>query len=604
MAQTRDGAKVGGWFAEGYSCVSMDPAPKAKFRPGQALCPHAQTCPGCPLLDLSYPEQLAHKLELVRAELTAYRELTQLTLLPSQPAKTTFAYRTRAKLVAEGPALGLYARGTHQVLDIPGCRVLDPMVASVVAALRGLLPREPLLAGVDVAKAGAHLLVTLIASEEASDHWLRELASQLVARCPEVSGVASTRRARDAVQLLSAGHALLYGEGQARAALAAEGPYHYVAFGAFLQAHEEVAARIYEALSARVFANGAARPRVLELYAGAGALSLALAARGAEVVAVESYGPACERLARAAKEQDLPVRVRQGDAAAQLALLRDERAVFDAVLVNPPRRGLAPEVRKEVAALAPSAIGYVSCRPSTLARDLAHFAQLGFRSESAEPFDMMPMTSQVETVAFLGPAPVPALVVCAREADTIVLDKPAFVSTDALLARVRELAGFERAAPVVSLSPEASGLIAFAHADASDPPAARDDQPHTFIVLAKGVLRARGKLRGRAGSLVRYQRERVIRGHSLLRVFARDELAVRRALCAIAHPVLGDAKSDREGARHFAARHGLDRAFLHLCELAGVAEAALPITSPLAPDLSAVLRSLEGQSSSDALSDA
>jgi hypothetical protein len=137
------------------------------------------------------------------------------------------------------------------------------------------------------------------------------------------------------------------------------------------------------------------------------------------------------------------------------------------------------------------------------------------------------------------------------------------------------------------VSPRASGLVSFTRANT----ASADALPTaTFLVLARGVLRARGKLRGRGGALVQYRRERVVGGHSLLRVVASDELSVRKALLAIAHPALGDAKSDRESARHFALRHGLDRSFIHLTELA--LPAGPTLHSALPPDLAAALRSL------------
>lgn len=593
MAQTRDDAKVGVWFAAGYICVSMDRAPNAKFRPGLALCPHGDICPGCPLLDLSYPAQLAHKFDLVQAALSAYGELAALQLSPIQAAPAPLRYRTRAKLVAQGSALGLYERGTHQLLDIPHCQAFDPLVAEAVNALRALLPRWPVLAGVDVARAGSRLLVTLIADEAAEQGALGALAGALIERCSSVAGVASTRRARDAVQLLAGGHELLQGEPELLARGGGDGPYHYVAFGAFLQAHADVARLIYDALATRVFAHGP-RPRVLELYAGSGSLAVALAARGADVVAVESYGPACERLTRAAREQGLSIAVMNGDASDALQALRVQQARFDVVLVNPPRRGLAPELRAGLAALAPAAIGYVSCRPSTLARDLAHFARLGFAASHAEPFDMLPMTTQVETLVWLAPcAPAPLRVV-AEDALRLTVEKPPLVSMEELTRQVRARGVWADAAAELALATRASGLVSFTRARAPD----RAPRPSlTFVMLARGVLRARGKLRGRAGASLHYQREHVIGGHSLLRVVAHDEASVRKAFAAIAHPVLGDSKSDRESARHFALRHGLDRLFLHLAQLELPDAPAL--TSALPPDLAAVLRSLGERQASD-----
>jgi hypothetical protein len=202
---------------------------------------------------------------------------------------------------------------------------------------------------------------------------------------------------------------------------------------------------------------------------------------------------------------------------------------------------------------------------------------------------MMPMTDQVETLVWLVPGVGSAALVRAEESDHLVLEKSPFVSSEALLAQVRQRPGYATAKVQVELSAPASGLISFARAGSPAAEPSPDEPPHTFLVLAKGVLRPRGKVRGPGGSGLRYVRERVVTGHSLLRVLARDERSVRRGLRAISHPVLGDAQSDRESARYFALRHGLDRPFLHLTQLGG---GMAPVRSELAPDLAAVLQSL------------
>ena len=127
------------------------------------------------------------------------------------------------------------------------------------------------------------------------------------------------------------------------------------------------------------------KPRVLELYAGSGALSLALAEAGATVLAVESFAPACERLSRAAREQRLSLEVQQGDAGVVAQALSQQGQRFDVVVVNPPRRGLDVQVREAVAHLGPQRMAYVSCNPATLARDLAHLARRASRPGSLRP---------------------------------------------------------------------------------------------------------------------------------------------------------------------------------------------------------------------------
>jgi 23S rRNA (uracil1939-C5)-methyltransferase len=207
-----------------------------------------------------------------------------------------------------------------------------------------------------------------------------------------------------------------------------------------------------------------------------------------------------------------------------------------------------------------------------------------------QPFDMMPMTDQVETLAWLTPRVPGALAIMATDETRIVVEKAPFETMGQLTKRVRDMAGWQAATAEVELSAGASGLVAFTRVSA---PGGQSMAAHGFLVLARGVLRARGKLRGPDVGVVHYWRERVIGGHSLLRVRASQEASVRRALAAIAHPVLGDSKRDRESARHFALRHGLDRCFVHLCELGLPAFAAT--RSELPPDLRAVLASVEAR---------
>ena len=186
------------------------------------------------------------------------------------------------------------------------------------------------------------------------------------------------------------------------------------AHGAFTQAHLGQAnaahGRIEQAL------KELESTRVLELYAGSGALALRLAAAGFAVTAVEAFGPALSHVERAAREQKLTLRTVNGQAERVLRdfCARGER--FEALLVNPPRRGLSTEVRRRASALEASAILYMSCDPATLARDLAHLAELGYAAEQLWPFDMIPHSAAVESLVVLrrGPLPTPKVLYEAR----------------------------------------------------------------------------------------------------------------------------------------------------------------------------------------------
>jgi tRNA/tmRNA/rRNA uracil-C5-methylase (TrmA/RlmC/RlmD family) len=171
-----------------------------------------------------------------------------------------------------------------------------------------------------------------------------------------------------------------------------------VGAGEFLQVNRDQARAIY----ARVADLVAPAPRVLDLYSGLGGIALTLARRGAIVDAIEIDPAATAALARAAKAGGLEVTVHTGDAASAQALTPP-----DAIVVNPPRKGLSAEARAALVFLAPERIVYVSCGPDSLGRDLAALAPR-YRPDVIEPFDLMPGTAQVETVVRLRRAADPA----------------------------------------------------------------------------------------------------------------------------------------------------------------------------------------------------
>lgn len=139
---------------------------------------------------------------------------------------------------------------------------------------------------------------------------------------------------------------------------------------------------------------------IADLYAGGGTFSVPLALAGADVVAVESAGSSVRDLRYNADNNGVEIDVVGGDAARELPELGE----LDALVVDPPRAGLAESVVGDIVAAQPLRVAYVSCDPATWARDVARFEANGYSLESATPVDMFPQTYHVETVSFLKPA--------------------------------------------------------------------------------------------------------------------------------------------------------------------------------------------------------
>jgi 23S rRNA (uracil1939-C5)-methyltransferase len=164
----------------------------------------------------------------------------------------------------------------------------------------------------------------------------------------------------------------------------------------FLQNHPEQSANIYEEIVR--YAEQQQCHLVLDLYCGIGITSLLLAQQGIKVIGIE-----WNQEAIALAQQNLHLNALEDLVSfhaepVEAALQRLKKEPFDLVVVNPPRTGLSQEASEALLSLAPLRILYVSCMPSTLARDAALFTQHGYAIEEISGWDMFPQTAHVETL--------------------------------------------------------------------------------------------------------------------------------------------------------------------------------------------------------------
>ena len=151
------------------------------------------------------------------------------------------------------------------------------------------------------------------------------------------------------------------------------------------------------------FAGLTGTETVVDLYCGIGTISLTMAEHAANVIGVEVVPQAIEDAKENARRNGLADKTRFlcGDAS-QLALqLEQEGITPDVIVVDPPRKGLAPDVVDTIARMAPPRVVYVSCDPATLGRDLKRFAALGYVAQRAEAVDLFPRTAHIESVVQL-----------------------------------------------------------------------------------------------------------------------------------------------------------------------------------------------------------
>jgi 23S rRNA (uracil1939-C5)-methyltransferase len=379
------------------------------------VCPAHGPCGGCPLQHLDYPAQVRWKGEQVVAALAGHPALAHVPVAACAPSPLALGYRNQAKYVygwdrdARRLALGAYLPRSHELVDLAGCRVVEPPLEEVASTLRDLLEERAVAPFDEVrrtgllryvvlrANAGGEVLVALVAARR---DWAEApaLAEELRARRPRVSGVVLNVNDGPGNALFGREEVLLAGRpsledqlGPARVELTAR---------SFFQLNRGTAALAYQDLYAAAAAI-APLDRAVDAYAGAGGIAFSVAPLAREVVAIEENPAATAAGAAFAGRQGLGVRFVTGDVAVMLEAVPSA----DLVILNPPRAGCAPAVLAAVGRLRPRLVAYLSCHPGTLARDLEALERSGLVTREVRPYDMLPHTPHVEALALLAPRP-------------------------------------------------------------------------------------------------------------------------------------------------------------------------------------------------------
>ncbi|MEB3243987.1 MAG: 23S rRNA (uracil(1939)-C(5))-methyltransferase RlmD [Cyanobacteriota bacterium] len=398
----------------------LTPSPERRRPP----CILADHCGGCTLQHLSDQGQQHWKHTSVAETL---RRLGGITT-PIQPlwaAPQGLGYRNRAVIPLERDPhgklrAGYYRRGSHQIVNLNRCPVLDPRLDAMIQPLKADLDATawPVDRHAGAADPGAGLrhlalrigrrsgerLLTLIASH--SDlPGIEDLAQRWLARWPELVGVTLNLQPEPGNRLFGAHTITIQGRPWLNEPFA--GVQLHIGADTFFQVYSEQAEHVVELL---LTALGPPGGTIVEGYCGIGTFSLPLARAGWTVLGLEQHG-ATVALARAnAQRNGLNHRCdfRQGDGA---LLLEDalSQQLPSAVLVDPPRKGLAPAATAALLRHRPPRILYLSCDPATLARDLKALASEGpYSVIRLQPLDFFPNTSHVETLAQLHLDPNPS----------------------------------------------------------------------------------------------------------------------------------------------------------------------------------------------------
>ena len=375
-------------------------------------CPVAKLCGGCDFWHMDYEEETRLKADRVRQALArlAGEEVVELPILS---APTCYGYRNKAQYPVSSQKgrvyAGFYRAGTHSVVENKGCLILPPEADLVKKQVTDYVNHYRISAYDETTGKGllrhiyvrrgavsGQVLVCLVVNGRKLPH-----TEDLIQRLKKVPGFTSlvlSVNTKAGNTVLGEEMISLYGPGYIEDALC--GLQFRLSPHSFYQVNHHQAQRLYEAAIAQ--AQITKDDLVLDLYCGVGTITLAMAKAAGKVIGVEVVEQAVQDAKENAARNGIEnVEFFCGDAGKAALELEAKGIRPDAVVVDPPRKGLNTDAIEAIGKMSPRRVVYVSCDPATMARDVALLKEKGYCLKNAMAADLFPRCAHIESIVCL-----------------------------------------------------------------------------------------------------------------------------------------------------------------------------------------------------------
>ncbi len=390
----------------------------------KAPCPYSGFCGGCKWQFLDYDQQIRYKRQHVSDALEHIGGIFGIPVHATAASEKIFEYRNKMEFsfaprrwllphelgcpeIEADMALGLHVPGTfNKILDIEACLLQPEPGNQMVSLVREYVKASPL----PVYDLRTHQgfwrflvlrhsvdrdcwMVNIVTSEE-NGAQLRPLADLLIQAHPQVVSVVNNITARKAGVAIGEREILLAGEPRIIDRI---GPFEFeLSANSFFQTNTRGARRLYDTVKA--FAGLSGSQTVLDLYCGTGTIAIYLAPAAGQVIGMElAPGAIVDARENCRRNRIENCRFIAGDIRRELPHVTVRP---DVMIIDPPRSGMHPDVVRQVLAMAPPKIVYVSCNPATMARDMVMMKD-AYHVMEVQPVDMFPHTFHIESVARL-----------------------------------------------------------------------------------------------------------------------------------------------------------------------------------------------------------
>lgn len=367
-----------------------------------------------PLQHLSYPAQLAFKQQQVKNVFERIAHMPDLKIEDTLGMEDPFHYRNKAQVpvreIKGQLETGFFRKNTHQLVPLEDFQIQDPEIDKAIVVVRDLLRKYKIHAYNEETHKGVvrhivvrrghntgELMIVLVTRVENLLH-TGELISDILEQLPETVSIIQNINTQKTNVILGRKSNVLYGEDLYTDTLLG------LTFGISHQSFYQVNVVQTEVLYEKVleFAQLTGKETVIDAYSGIGTISLMLAQKAKNVHGIEIVTPAVENARKNAKRNKITNATFESGSAEEVMTKWAERGqTADVLVVDPPRKGLDESFIEAVGAMKPKRMVYVSCNPSTLARDAALLVESGYEVKKVQPIDLFPQTIHVETVVLL-----------------------------------------------------------------------------------------------------------------------------------------------------------------------------------------------------------
>ncbi len=376
------------------------------------LCPVGERCGGCSLQHMSYKAQLDFKTNMVKESIKRIGKLEDVLIHHTIGMENALNYRNKAQYpVGAGPEgkalLGFYERYSHKIVDCTSCMIQDEtstLIKNIVRAfihennislydestgkglIRHLMTRTGFKTG--------EIMVVLVLNGKDLPH-KQKLVDNLTTRVPGIKSIVLNVNEKNTNIILGSMNIKIYGEGHITDYI---GKYRFsISPLSFFQVNPAQTEVLYN--KAIEYAALSGKETVFDLYCGIGTISLFLSEKAKKVYGIEVVEEAIKDAKVNAEINGVKnIEFITGEAEKVVPEVYKQGIKADVVVVDPPRKGCDEALLKTLVSMQPERIVYVSCKPSTLARDLAYLSERGYKAVEIQPVDMFPYTAHVECI--------------------------------------------------------------------------------------------------------------------------------------------------------------------------------------------------------------